>query len=53
MEEVYKEVHFNEYCKTCEFKDTKEEDDPCHECLAQPANVYSHKPVKYKKKGEK
>lgn len=50
MEEGYKEVYFDEYCKTCKFKDLKEDKTPCDECLQEPANVYSHKPVKYVKK---
>lgn len=58
MEEGYKEVYFHEYCKNCKFKNLKENDSPCDECLAESVNVYSHKPVKYeenkliKKKGD-
>lgn len=47
MEEIYKEVYFNEYCETCKFKDMKENEEPCAECLSYPANVYSHKPINY------
>lgn len=47
MENVYKEVYFNKYCQTCKNKDVKESDDPCDECLSQPVNLYSHKPVNY------
>lgn len=47
MEEVYKEVYFNEYCNSCMYKDTKEADEPCAECLCYPANTYSHKPINY------
>lgn len=50
MEEGYKEVHFNEYCAKCKFKNNKEDDTPCDECLSNPVNVYSHKPVKYEEK---
>lgn len=52
-EEQYKEVYFNEYCSQCYFSDKKEEDSPCDECLEEPVNLYSHKPVKFKKKIEK
>lgn len=45
---LYKEVYFNVYCQTCEHANKKGTDDPCNECLANPANVNSHKPVKYK-----
>lgn len=47
MEDSYKEVYFGEYCKTCKHKDLKESESPCSECLAEPTNLYSHKPVKY------
>ena len=50
MEEIYKEVYFNEYCKTCKHSAAKESDDPCYECLTYPANTYSHKPIKYEEK---
>ena len=46
----YKEVYFHEYCETCKFKDVKDTDDPCNECLGEPANLHSHKPVNYKPK---
>lgn len=49
--EPNKEVYFHEYCKTCKYKDVKNTDDPdwhiCDECLSNPINLYSHKPVKY------
>lgn len=50
MDEGYKEVYFGEYCKSCKFKDKKEDETPCDECLAEPVNLNSHKPVKYEKK---
>lgn len=50
MEEIYKEVYFDQYCKTCKHKKAKESEDPCDECLTNTTNAYSHKPVNYKKK---
>lgn len=50
MESNLKEVYFDQYCKTCLHKDTAEKDEPCFECLAEPANVDSHKPVKWVEK---
>ena len=50
MDEGYKEVYFHEYCKSCKYKDLKDTEDPCNKCLGEPANLYSHKPVKYKEK---
>ena len=47
MEDSYKEVYFGEYCKSCKHLDKREDEDPCHECLNEPVNLYSHKPVKY------
>lgn len=52
MEDIYKEVYFDQYCKTCKHEKTKEEDDPCDECLNEPVNLFSHKPAKWTKKGE-
>jgi hypothetical protein len=45
-----KEVYFDQYCKTCAHKDVKEKDDPCFDCLQEPSNLNSHKPVKYEPK---
>ena len=50
MEESYKEVYFDQYCKNCKHETLKETDNPCDECLNNPVNLYSHKPVNYKKK---
>lgn len=50
---VYKEVYFNQYCKTCKHKDVKEADDPCDECLNNPLNVESHKPTKWEENDKK
>lgn len=41
------EVFFEEYCKTCKYKNYSEMDSPCEECIAEPVNLYSHKPVKW------
>lgn len=50
MEGSYKEVFFGQYCKTCKHLDTKEDKEPCNECLNEPVNLYSHKPVNYEKR---
>ena len=47
MENIYKEVYFGEYCKTCKHYKLQENKEPCHECLNNPVNVYSHKPVNW------
>lgn len=45
-----KEVYFHEYCETCVHKPLKGIEEPCNECLDNPVNLYSHKPVKYEEK---
>ena len=46
----FKEVYFDQYCETCEYEKTKDVADPCNECLGDPINLHSHKPVKWKPK---
>ena len=50
MEGDFKEVNFEKYCKTCKYFKIEEFEDPCDECLENPVNLYSHKPVNYKEK---
>ena len=50
MEEVFKEVYFDEYCKKCKHCELEDLEDPCNECLTSPVNLYSHKPVKFEEK---
>lgn len=50
MEYEYKEVYFNQYCKTCKHVALEETDKPCEECLKHPVNLHSHKPVKWEEK---
>lgn len=47
MEDTYKEVYYHKYCKTCKHEKLPEDVDPCHDCLNNPVNVYSHRPVNY------
>lgn len=47
MDEEYREVRFDLYCETCKHKDKAEEEDPCVECLEEPLNQYTDKPVKW------
>ena len=50
MNDGDKEVYFNQYCGLCKYKDYPEKDDPCDECLSNPVNSCSHKPVKFEEK---
>lgn len=52
-DDIYKEVYFDQYCKTCRDYETLEEKEPCFSCLNEPVNLYSHKPVKWKEKQQK
>lgn len=53
MEDTYKEVYFGLFCKSCKHFEVAEDEDPCDECLHNPVNLYSHKPVKFESKDEK
>lgn len=46
MEE--REVRFDIWCKRCKHKDTPEVEDPCNECLNEPSNINSRKPIHWK-----
>lgn len=48
MDTETKFVWFADYCKRCEHKDAPETEDPCNECLGEPANLNSHKPINFK-----
>lgn len=48
-----KEVYFHEYCPKCKHKDLGEFADPCFDCLAEPTNVNSHKPVYFEEVSKK
>lgn len=47
-----KEVRFDLYCKNCEHEKLAENEDPCWDCLNQPVNVNSHKPIEFKEKSQ-
>jgi len=53
MDESYKEVYFDKYCKTCKHEKEKGYETPCEECLDNPTNLYSHKPVNWEEKEKK
>ena len=45
-----KEVDFYKYCKTCQYKNAQESEEPCCYCVAEPINQWSHKPTKWKER---
>lgn len=50
MENVYYEVDFEKYCKTCQYSAQDGKFDPCNDCLDEPVNSNSEKPVYWKEK---
>lgn len=50
MEDIYKEVDFKKYCKTCKHKELEENFDPCCDCLDYGCNSESEKPVNWEEK---
>ena len=48
MENLYFEVNFEKYCKTCEYRELDEKNDPCCDCLDHGCNSQSEKPVNWK-----
>jgi hypothetical protein len=50
MDEDFKEVLFDQYCKSCKHKNLKENEEPCAECLDNPLNRYTDKPINYEEK---
>lgn len=53
MEFTEKIVDFKKYCETCKHKDIKEIEDSCNECLDNPTNTHSKKPINYEEKENK
>lgn len=43
-----KEVFFDMYCKTCKYYEQASYLHPCNDCLNNPYNEDSHKPVNWK-----
>lgn len=48
IEQQYKFVDFDEWCKTCAHLLRDETEYPCYNCLANATNLYSHKPTHWK-----
>lgn len=46
-------VDFKKYCETCKYKDLDEVKDPCNDCLDNPANEDSHKPLYWEQADKK
>lgn len=40
-------VQFDEYCPICKHHKKAENEDPCLECLDNPVNAWSRKPINF------
>ena len=45
-----KEVRYDIYCEKCKYFKQEDWEDPCNDCLNQPWNVDSRKPIYFKEK---
>lgn len=43
-------VEFDNYCNRCKHEKKEELDDPCFDCLDEPVNAYTHRPVYFEEK---
>ena len=43
-------VRYDTWCKKCKNNETKENDDPCEECLNHPINEHTEKPINFEEK---
>ena len=50
IESEYKEVYFDRYCPVCKNKELEGYETPCEECLENPINLYSRRPIKWEAK---
>ena len=51
MQYDYKECDFYTYCNKCKHKDKRDIEDPCNDCLGEPCNLHSTKPVYFEAEG--
>lgn len=50
MENNVKIVDFHKYCKTCKHSKKKDIEEPCDECLDNPTNKNTSRPVNWEEK---
>ena len=43
-------VRYDIWCQKCTHKNTKENDEPCDECLDNPVSENTERPIKFKEK---
>ena len=50
MNDIYKEVRFDQYCKKCKHCNKKEDEEPCDECLEACMNEGTNRPRLWEEK---
>lgn len=45
-----KHVDYRKYCPKCKYNDQQDYEDPCNECMDNPVNQDSHKPINFEEK---
>lgn len=50
ISEDQREVRFDLYCEKCAHKGVDDVKEPCNECLDNPMNVHTDRPIKYEEK---
>lgn len=50
MDSKEKIVAFDIWCPKCKHRDKKEHQQPCDDCLSEPVNVDSQKPVNWEER---
>lgn len=46
-------VEFAEYCSQCKYSPLKQDEEPCNECLTNPVNEDSRKPIMFEYEDKK
>jgi len=52
MDIFNKIVQFDKYCEKCLYYEKDQSEFPCDDCLSNPTNINSNKPIYFKEKEE-
>ena len=53
MDEDFREVRFDLYCKDCKHGKVPETESACFDCLEESVNLHTYKPTGFKEKEKK
>lgn len=53
LDSEYREVRYDIYCEQCKYKEEIDYESVCEECLDNPTNLYTDKPVKFEEASRK